>query len=177
MGRAAANQVVMSTKANHDRSMSLFPIPRCSRWAAAVLLLAVVPVGEIRSVVGTGAAGYTGDGGPAVVARLNQPFGVIEDRGGNLLVADMANHCIRRVDHRSQRITTIVGCGRKGDSGDGGLAPKAMLNEPYGLALDDRDNLFIIDRLNARVRRVDAKTRVITTVAGTGTPGFSGDGG
>src|SRR5207247_4390943 len=96
---------------------------------------------------------------------------------GNLIIADMANQGMRRVDHRSHRITTVAGCGQKGDGGDGGPATSARFNEPYAAAVDARRNLFIIDRLNARVRRVDGKSGIITTVAGTGMPGYSGDGG
>jgi streptogramin lyase len=131
----------------------------------------------ITSVVGTGTPGYAGDGGPATQARLRDPFDVVLDRAGNIFFSDTSNHCVRRVDGRTGAITTVAGCGRKGYSGDGGPATQATINEPYGLALDADGNLFIVDRLNACVRRVDAKSGNIRTVAGTGKPGFSGDGG
>jgi len=134
-------------------------------------------VGTIRSAVGTGEQGYSGDGGPAVGARLDQPFHCSKDRHGNLYVADTFNHCIRRVDAQTGAIVTVAGTGKSGYSGDGGPAVRATLNEPYGVLPDRRGNLFIVDRLNAAIRRVDAKTSVITTYAGTGTKGYIGDGG
>jgi streptogramin lyase len=146
-----------------------------------VLLTAIAAwgegVGTIRSAVGTGEQGYSGDGGPAVEARLDQPFHCSKDRHGNLYVADTFNHCIRRVDAKSGAITTVAGSGEKGYSGDGGPAVRATLNEPYGVLPDRHGNLFIVDRLNAAIRRVDAKSGVISTYAGTGTKGYGGDGG
>jgi sugar lactone lactonase YvrE len=134
------------------------------------------PDDVLRTVVGTGAPGYSGDGGPATAAQLREPFHVSFGPRGELYVAEAANHCIRRVDPDG-KIRTVAGCGRKGYSGDGGPATAATLNEPYGVVADRRGNLFIVDRLNACVRRVDAATGVISTLAGTGTPGYSGDGG
>ncbi len=131
----------------------------------------------ITTVAGTGTAGYAGDGGPASQAQLHDPFDVAFDRGGSLFFSDTNNHCIRRIDGKTGIITTVAGSGRKGYSGDGGPATAATMNEPYGIALDDEGNLYIVDRLNACVRRVDARTGVIRTIAGTGKPGYSGDGG
>jgi sugar lactone lactonase YvrE len=131
----------------------------------------------IYAVVGTGKPGYSGDGGPAMKAELHDPFDVAVDRAGNLFFSDTLNHCVRRVDAKTQVITTVAGCGKKGYSGDGGPATEATMNEPYGIALDGEGNLFIVDRLNACIRRVDAKAKSIRTIAGTGKPGFGGDGG
>jgi streptogramin lyase len=131
----------------------------------------------IDTAAGTGTPGYTGDGGPAAQAQLRDPFDVAFDRAGNLFFSDTFNHCIRRIDARTAVITTVAGCDRKGYSGDGGPAAQATMNEPYGITLDADGNLFIVDRLNACVRRVDGRTGVIRTVAGTGKPGYSGDGG
>jgi streptogramin lyase len=132
----------------------------------------------ICSLVGTGEKGFAGDGGPAANARLNQPFDVALDRQGNLYFSDTFNHRIRRVDAKSGTITTVAGNGRKGFGGDGGKATDAMLSEPYGVELDGDDNLYIVDRLNFCIRRVDAKTGLISTIAGTGgKSGFGGDGG
>lgn len=131
----------------------------------------------IRTSVGVGEKGYAGDGGPSARALLNNPFDVAFDANGNLYLSDTFNHCVRRVDARSGTITTVAGTGEKGFSGDGGPATKARLDEPYGLALDKAGNVFIVDRLNGRVRRVDAGTGVITTVAGDGSKTDSGDGG
>jgi streptogramin lyase len=141
-----------------------------------VLLLTLIsPV--ITTVAGTGQPGYSGDGARAVEARLNMPFDVAFDAKGNLYLADTFNHCVRRIDAASGVISTVAGNGTKGFSGDGGPATQAQLNEPYGLAIDRSGNLYVVDRLNRRVRRVDASSGVITTVAGDGSTKYSGDGG
>jgi DNA-binding beta-propeller fold protein YncE len=141
------------------------------------ILGAAGPSAVITTAVGTGRQGYSGDGGPADRALLNNPFDVAFDAGGNLYLSDTFNHCIRRVDARSGTITTVAGEGMKGFSGDGGLATKARLDEPYGVVLDKAGNLYFADRLNRRVRRVDGKTGVISTLAGDGSKTYSGDGG
>jgi streptogramin lyase len=131
----------------------------------------------ITSVAGTGEKGFGGDGGPAAKALLDQPFDVAFDKAGNLYFSDTFNHRIRKVD-KAGVISTVAGNGTKGFGGDGGKATDAMLNEPYGVELDADGNLFIVDRLNYCVRKLDAKTGVISTVAGTGgKSGFGGDGG
>jgi streptogramin lyase len=129
------------------------------------------------NLAGNGRSGDAGDGGVATLASLNGPFDVAYDSQGNLYFSDTGNHRIRRIESRSRIISTVAGCGKKGFGGDGGPAKSALLDEPYGLAIDDRGNLFFADRLNRRVRRVDAATRTITTVAGNGSKTFSGDGG
>src|SRR5437773_5505824 len=131
----------------------------------------------ITTAVGTGAKGFAGDGGPATAALLNGPFDVAFDRAGNLCFSDTFNHRIRRVDARSGVITTVAGNGEAGYSGDGGPAMRASLNEPYGIAIDRAGNIFVADRLNRRVRRIDAANGTITTLAGTGEAAYSGDGG
>jgi hypothetical protein len=191
--------------------------------------------GIITTVAGNGIAGYSGDGGPATSAALNNPFDVAVDSKGNLFIADAWNACIRRVDAKSQIITTVAGvCGslglsgdagpatkakfilpvglafdaadnlyvagdeqvRKVDastgiinrvagtfgggivpSGDGGPATSAVITGPYGLAVDSANNLYIVDWNAAQIRKVDGTTGIISTVAGTGAQGFSGDGG
>ena len=135
------------------------------------------PPPVITTAVGTGRPGYQGDGGPAAEARLNNPFDVAFDAAGNLFLSDTFNHCVRKVDARTGVITTVAGVGKAGFSGDGGPATSARMNEPYGVVLDRDNNLYVADRLNRRVRRVDARTGVITTVAGDGSKGASGDGG
>ena len=142
--------------------------------------------GTITTIAGSGEVGlygqgYSGDGGPAVEAKLAYPSDVIVDGAGNLYVADKDNNRIRRIDTEGI-ITTIAGMGEPGYSGDNGPATEAQLNFPWSLAFDGAGNLYIADSGNHRVRRVDAEG-TITTVAGTGTMGdpdlggYSGDGG
>ena len=131
----------------------------------------------ITTAVGTGQQGDEGDGGPAIAARLYLPFDVALDARGDLYLSDTFNHRVRKVDHATGRITTVAGDGKSGFAGDGGPAVKARLHEPYGLALSADGDLFLVDRLNRRVRRVDGRTGIITTVAGDGSRGTSGDGG
>ena len=136
-----------------------------------------VDPGMIINLAGTGDVGYAGDGGPAHLAVLADPFGCDFDALGHLYVCDGRNHTVRRVDRDTGVITTVVGNGEEGYSGDGGPAVQAELNQLYSLVVDTNGDIYIIDRLNAAVRRFDAATGIITTVAGTGQPGYSGDGG
>ena len=136
-----------------------------------------MPAWIITTAVGTGAKGFAGDGGPATEALLNGPFDVAFDRSGNLYFSDTFNHRIRRVEAATGIIATIAGTGEAGYSGDGGQATEAALNEPYGVVVDRAGNVYTADRLNRRVRRIDARSGVITTLAGTGEAAFSGDGG
>ncbi|MGN7493736.1 S-layer homology domain-containing protein [Paenibacillus sp. SAF-054] len=128
----------------------------------------------IETVAGAGTPGYSGDGGPALHAKLRQPTGVAIDRAGNLYLSDSANHVIRKVD-LAGNISTVAGNGSRGYSGDGGLATSAQLNIPRGIAFDDHGNLYIADSENHRIRMVDLDGKI--SVAGTGTAGYSGDGG
>ena len=130
----------------------------------------------IRTVAGTGEAGYAGDGGPAESAAMSEPFMCVFDADGNLFVCEVGNHLVRRIDVASGIISTVAGTGESGYSGDGGPATDATLNEPYSLAVDSDGSIYIVDRLNAVVRKVDGGSGVISTVAGTGEPGYSGDG-
>ena len=131
----------------------------------------------ITTAVGTGERGFAGDGRPAERAFLNGPFDVGFDPGGNLYFSDTFNHRIRRVDARTGIITTCAGSGERGYAGDGSPAIGAQLNEPYGIAVDRAANVYIADRHNHCVRRVDSASGVITTFAGNGVAGYSGDGG
>jgi streptogramin lyase len=149
-------------------------------WAAITLVS--LDVGRatceptIRTYAGTGEAGYSGNGGPATQAKISNPFDVALDAAGNLYFSESGNHCVRKVDAKTGVISTVAGTGKKGDGGDGGPATKAQLNDPYGVTLDRDGNLFIVDRLNFRIRRVGANG-MIETIAGTGKSGFGGDGG
>ena len=133
--------------------------------------------GIIQTLVGTGERGYAGDGGPAASALLSEPFMCAFDSHGNLYVGEAMNHCVRRVDRSTGVITAVAGAGEEGYSGDGGPATQATFNQPYSLQVDSNGDIYIVDRLNSAIRRVDAATGIISTVAGTGNPGYSGDGG
>src|SRR3990170_4317252 len=137
---------------------------------------AFAAAGDISTIAGTGTGGFSGDGAAATSAQLYNPHGVAVDGGGNVFIADTANHRIRRVDAVTGFISTIAGTGINGFSGDGAAATSAQLDYPYGVAVDGAGNVFIADTINDRIRRVDGVTGLISTVAGTGVGGFSGDG-
>lgn len=134
-----------------------------------------IPPQPINTVAGTGKPGFAGNGGMATAALLDQPFHCDVDGAGNLYIAEAGNHCIRKVDGKTGIITDIAGTGTKGYSGDGAAATKATLNEPYAVIVGPGGDLYIADRLNAVIRKVDGKTGVISTVAGTGKKGYGGD--
>jgi gliding motility-associated-like protein len=132
----------------------------------------------IETIAGTGVANFWGEDG---IVALNTPisaFDVAVDKSGNIFVSGASfDYRVRKIDHLTGIITTIAGNGTQGFSGDGGLATSAQLNEPRGITLDKFGNLFIADYWNNRVRRVDAITGIITTVAGNGAQDYAGDGG
>jgi DNA-binding beta-propeller fold protein YncE len=131
---------------------------------------------KVFVVAGTGVKGYSGDGGPATAAQLAQPHELHFDTRGNMFVVERDNYIVRRIDSRTGIITTYAGTPTvNGFSGDGGPATKAHFNQPHGIALDPADNLYVCDVLNQRVRRVDAKTGLITTFAGNGQTGRTPD--
>ncbi len=133
--------------------------------------------GLITTVAGTGSYGYNGDGGPAVAANLGCPSGVDLDGAGNLYIADTCNNRIRKVTAGTGVISTVAGDGSFGSGGDGGSAISASLYYPHDVAVDVSGNLYVMDTGNYRVRRINAATGVISTVAGNGATAFSGDGG
>ena len=138
----------------------------------------ISPAGAIAKVIGTGAVGYSGDGGPASAARLNSPWGLALDASGNLYIADTSNNVVRKVTAATGIITTFAGTGTAGYSGDGGLPTSAALNSPTGVAVGSKDgNIFIADLGNNRIREITVSTGKISTVAGSGVAGYSGDGG
>jgi sugar lactone lactonase YvrE len=132
--------------------------------------------GVITTIAGTGSPGFSGDDGPAVLAELNSPYGVASDLAGNVYVVDTNNHCVRRIDGSSGLITTVVGTRAAGFSGDGGLAVAAQLSSPLRMTVTPSGDLYVADTGNSRVRRVDAASGTITTVAGTGIQDTAGDG-
>ncbi len=132
---------------------------------------------RITSFAGTGAPGYQGDGGPAQAAQLHGPFDLTFDPAGGLVFTDTFNHSVRRIAPATGRIATIAGCGEAGFSGDGGPATAARLREPYGIAIAGTGRIFVVDRLNRRVRAIDPATGIIATIAGDGRAVSDGDGG
>jgi DNA-binding beta-propeller fold protein YncE len=147
---------------------------------AIVLLLvnsALAAAQTTVTIAGTGTAGFSGDGGPGTQAQINNPYGLTTGPDGALYFCEIGNHRVRRLDLKTNRIATVAGSGQKGYAGDGGPALEALLNEPYEVRFDRAGNMFFAEMQNHVVRRVDAKSHIITTVAGTGTAGFAGDGG
>lgn len=132
------------------------------------------PDGALARFAGTGEPGYGGSGGLAISAKLRDPYGLAFDAAGNLYVAELGNHRVRRIG-TDGIIHDVAGTGESGFSGDGGVATQARLNHPQGVAADAAGNLYIADSDNHRIRRVGADGK-ISTVAGTGVAGFSGDG-
>jgi DNA-binding beta-propeller fold protein YncE len=133
----------------------------------SVGLLAAARADHVEVVAG----GKTG-----AAAELRWPFGVASDRAGNLYVVEYEGHRLRKVDPRGG-VTTVAGTGKKGFGGDGGPAIRARLSGPHGLAVTPGGDVYVADTWNCRVRRIDARSGVITTLAGTGRKGFGGDGG
>jgi trimeric autotransporter adhesin len=135
----------------------------------------VTPAGVITTVAGNGSRGYSGDGGPAVSAQLADPYSVASDSAGNLYIADNGNYRIRKVTPNGV-ITTMAGIGKSGYGGDGGPAVIAQIGRIFGIAIDSADNIYLADSENHRIRKV-TPAGIITTVAGSGSRGYSGDGG
>lgn len=129
------------------------------------------------SAVGPGSGSFAGDGGPATDARLNNPRGMAVDQAGNLYIADSSNDRVRRVDRQTGVITTVAGSGERGFAGDGGPALGAKLYFPHSLSLDGAGNVYVADAGNHRIRKVEAATGTISSIAGTGRTEFYGDGG
>jgi len=152
------------------------PVDGASSAALGIVGPCALASGTICTFAGDGTTIYNGDGIPAEVARLAEPLGAAVDSAGNVYIADYKNHRVRRVDAASGLITTFAGTGVGGYNGDWIPAVTAQLNGPYGVAVDTMDNLYISEALGNRVRKVDAVTGIIETVAGIGFGGFTGDG-
>ncbi|MCD6013727.1 MAG: hypothetical protein K0Q79_3589, partial [Flavipsychrobacter sp.] len=131
--------------------------------------------GIITTVAGTGVLGFSGDGGPATAAQLDHPCGIAFDPAGNMYITDYNNHRIRKMN-TSGVITTFSGGSSAGFAGDGGPASAALFHTPWGITADASGNVYVSDATNNRVRKIDA-SGIISTIAGTGTAGFLGDGG
>ena len=131
--------------------------------------------GIITDFAGTGTSGYSGDGGAATAAKLSRTLGICIDQHHNVYIGDWDNGAIRKVDAYGN-ISTYAGYGSVGYSGDGGLATAAKLSKSSALCIDSLGNLYFTDENNERVRKIDAHSKIITTIAGDGIVGFSGDG-
>ncbi len=169
-GLATAAQIYYPLGVTADRFGNVFIAEGISNCIREINMY-----GVITTIAGNKAAGFSGDGAAATAAELNYPFSVAADDTGNIYIADEYNNRIRKVN-TSGIITTVAGNGTAGYSGDGGAALTAELNQPQGVAFDAIGNMFITDYSNQRIRFVNTTGR-ITTIAGNGIQGFSGDGG
>ncbi len=164
------------TPADRRPSPSLLQIFRCFGWAVTMAAVPLLHAQKIVTIAGNGTAGYVAaqEGGPATRAQLDEPYGTAVDQIGNLYIAERASHRIRRVDLLTGTITTVAGDGHGGfrAEDEGALATQAELNGPRALAVDLAGDLYVADTENHRVRRIDARTGRITTLAGTGVAGF-----
>lgn len=142
---------------------------------ASHLIRKVDTTGQLWTIAGSGVEGFSGDGGPATSAQLDSPRGLALDTANHLYIADTLNHRIRRLDLTTGLITTVVGAGVPGFGGDNGPALTASLNHPTALAVAPDGALYIADSGNHRIRRLDPISFTLTTVAGTGVQGRSGD--
>lgn len=161
-GTAAVSGLTVSTSHSATQHITAGPCPD--------------PAGTVGTVAGTGTAGYNGDGIAATAAQLNGPSGQVSDAAGNLYVAELLDHRVRKVSAATGLISTVAGTGVAGFNGDGIAATGAQLNGPSVVTLDTAGNLYVSETFGHRVRRVDAASGLISTVAGTGTGGYNGDG-
>lgn len=156
------------------------------RTALAATALGSLPreafarAGTVRTIAGTGVAGYEPEGAsglPAITTPVNNPYGVVVGPDGALYFCEVDTGRTRRLDLTSGRLTTIAGNGEKAYAGDGGPALEASFSAPHEIRFDRDGHLFVVERDAHVVRRIDARTRVVATLAGTGEAGYSGDGG
>lgn len=136
----------------------------------------VAPDGTISTVAGSGKQGYSGDGGPALMASFNRPHELRFDKAGDLYIVDMGNNGVRKVDMKTGLISTFAGTGQPGYSGDGGPANQAQFKQPHSIQFGPEGDLYVCDIGNHAIRKVDMKTGVISTFAGTGIAGSTPDG-
>ena len=169
-GPATAAQLNIPIDVAADAAGNVFFIDQ-----ANLRIRKIATSGIISTIAGNGTMGFGGDGGPATAAKLNSPTGLNIDAAGNIYFTDQGNQRVRKIN-TAGIITTVAGTGTPGFSGDGGAATAAQLNAPIDVAVNSSGELFITDQNNHRIRKVDVNG-IITTLAGTGLPAFSGDGG
>jgi len=162
-----------------------FPLNSLAALSASAALLALASSAAagslqerwvIETVAGTGEQGFSGDGGPATEAKIDNPFGVVRGPDGALWFCEYTGQRVRKIDPDGT-IHTVAGSGERGYGGDGGPALEASFNLPHEIRFDEAGDLYIVDMRNHAVRKVELATGIITTVAGTGEEGYSGDGG
>jgi len=146
-------------------------------WAFVLLPGIAASAGTITTVAGTGRGELDRFEGPADRVNINQTFGVELAPDGGLYICEVGHHRVLRLDLKRRTVTTVAGTGKQGYAGDGGRATEARLNEPYEVRFDRAGNMYVVEMVGAVVRKVDAKSGLISTVAGTSKPGFGGDGG
>jgi streptogramin lyase len=156
-----------------DSDRNLFVVER----DAHVVRRVDAKTGLVSTVAGTGAAGFSGDGGAATSAQLRQPHSIAFGRPDTLLVCDIGNHRIRSVNLKTGTISTFAGTGERGATPDEGPLEGAPLNGPRSIDTDPDGNVYLVLREGNAVFRIDGKTRQLTRIAGTGETGYSGDGG
>ena len=132
---------------------------------------------RVTTLIGTGVAGSAVDGSSADTAPINNPYGVVFGPDGALYWADFGSNRVLRIDLNTRRVHVIAGAGTKGHAGDGGPAKAALLSAPHEVRFDSKGNMYVAERDSHVVRHIDMKTQIITTIAGTGVAGYSGDGG
>jgi len=166
---SAGNYYLSECAGNRIRKVTVTP--------TAAPSLSPHSISVISTIAGTGSAGYSGNNGPATSAAVNHPAGLDVDSSGNVYFSDYGNNRVRKITALTGIISTYAGTGSVGYSGDGGVASSAALNNPCGLSLDSTGNMYIGDVASHRIRKITASTSVITTIAGTGSTVFSGNGG
>lgn len=145
--------------------------------SAALAMAAPASAETIRTIAGSGRTGHNRDAGPALEVNIDQPFGVELGPDGALYVCDAGTDRVWRLDLKTRELKSVAGSGKKGYAGDGGPATNAQLNEPYEVRFDFKGDLYFVEMRNHVVRRVETASGMISTVAGTGKPGYGGDGG
>ena len=133
--------------------------------------------GIISTIAGTGVSGYSGDGGLATAAQLKDPYGLVVDSNGDILWSEFGNSIVRKLTVSTGIISTYAGTGVAGSTGDGGVATGATFNFLRDICIDGSNNIFIADRISYKIRKITASTSIVTTIAGVGTFGSTGDGG